>query len=298
MWKRNMFVRLMAEAGADGGAGGGDGAAAAAGADAAAQAGSDAAAQGADAPAAAATASALKQGEGADAAQPSIPEKYQVKREDGTLDIEASSSKLAEAYTHLEKRFGSGDLPPKDASEYKIEVPEAMGDYVPGDDPTMQSFLADAQKAGMTQAQMQVVMDHYFKAAPALAGAGATHSAEQATGELRKVWTTEGDLRRNSGLAFQATSAAIERAGVTMEDVERAGLGNNPVFIRLMAGLGAEFQEDKGVQGAAFKHLSQDDIRALEASEAYTDPKHADHKKVSEQIRTYYQRQHGTEAAG
>jgi len=32
-------------------------------------------------------------------------------------------------------------------------------------------------------------------------------------------------------------------------------------------------------------------------SEAYTNPKHADHAKVSEKVRVYYQRKFGTEAA-
>lgn len=45
-----------------------------------------------------------------------------------SLDIEASSLKLAEAYGHLEKRMGSGDVPPKAAADYKIAVPEALKD--------------------------------------------------------------------------------------------------------------------------------------------------------------------------
>src|SRR6478736_10297497 len=37
-----------------------------------------------------------------------IPEKYRVTKDDGTLDIEASARKLAEAHGSLEKRLGSG----------------------------------------------------------------------------------------------------------------------------------------------------------------------------------------------
>lgn len=304
MWKRH--ARMMAEAtGGDGGSGGGDGAPAATAADpAAATAATTTApppeAKPADTAAAppAKVESALKKGEGADATPPAaIPEKYQVKREDGTIDVEASSLKLAEAYSHLEKRMGSGDMPPKDASEYKITVPESMGEYKPSEDPTMTGFLADAQKVGMTQAQMEVVMDHYFKAAPQLAGAGASFSAEQATAALRDVWKTEGDFNRHTGLAFQATSAAIERAGVSMDDVEKSGLGNNPVFIRLMAGLGAEFQEDKAPNAAAFKSVTKADIGKMEASEAYRDPKHPDHASVTEAVKRFYERTYGNDPA-
>ena len=49
-----------------------------------------------------------------------IPEKYRTNKEDGTLDLEASSRKVAEAYKQLETRFGSGDVPPKTADEYAV----------------------------------------------------------------------------------------------------------------------------------------------------------------------------------
>jgi hypothetical protein len=80
-----------------------------------------------------------------------IPEKYQVKKEDGTLDIEASSLKLAEAYGHLEKRLGSGDVPPKTAEEYQVTVPDALKDvWKPDDDTLLQDFKKEAHSKGMT----------------------------------------------------------------------------------------------------------------------------------------------------
>ena len=51
-----------------------------------------------------------------------IPEKHRVTKEDGTFDLEASARKVAEAHGHLEKRFGSGDLPPKTPEEYAPKV--------------------------------------------------------------------------------------------------------------------------------------------------------------------------------
>lgn len=57
---------------------------------------------------------ALEQGASAPAPDPgapapiTIPEKYLVKKEDGTIDQGASSLKLAEAYVNLEKRVGTG----------------------------------------------------------------------------------------------------------------------------------------------------------------------------------------------
>ncbi|WP_443701018.1 hypothetical protein [Pseudomonas sp.] len=51
-----------------------------------------------------------------------IPEKYRVVKEDGSLDLDQSSRKLAESYKHLETRLGSGDVPPKTADEYAVKL--------------------------------------------------------------------------------------------------------------------------------------------------------------------------------
>jgi hypothetical protein len=72
-------------------------------------------------------------------------------------------------------------------------------------------------------------------------------------------------------------------------------LGNNALFLKLMAAIGPEFREDTAPGGDS--QLSQDNIDALMRSPAYFDSKHADHAKVSEQVRKYFERKHGTEAA-
>lgn len=293
MWKRSF--RVMQEAAGDGGAGGGDTAAAG-------SAGSDAAAASpAAAPAAPAApaGSLLKQGEGGTEALPQefIPDKFRVTKDDGSFDLDASARKLADNYANLEKRVGTGDLPPKDVAEYKIEPPESMGEYKAGEDPTMQGFLAEAHKAGLTQGQLDVVMKHYFQAVPQLAGAFQQVDQQQATEQLQQVWgKDEKEFRRNAGLAHVATSAAIERAGLTMDQVEQAGLGNNPVFLRMMSALGAEFQEDAGPGKTTFRSFGEDDVQQLMLSDAYKNPRHPEHDKVSAQVRGYFERKHGTQA--
>lgn len=56
-----------------------------------------------------------------------MPEKYRTNKEDGSLDLEASSRKVAEAYKHLETRMGSGDAPPKSADEYAVKLEGVEG---------------------------------------------------------------------------------------------------------------------------------------------------------------------------
>lgn len=297
MWKKHHWV--MAEAG-ENGAGGGDGGG---GTEGDGSAGNDAGSgeQGAAGQEgqqqAQGNQSVLKRGEEGGEPTPSeyIPEKFHVQKEDGTLDIEASARKMAENYGNLEKRLGTGDVPPKEASEYKIEPPESMGEYKASDDPQMQSFLAEAHKAGITQGQLDVIMQHYFQAVPQLAGAFQQVDQQQAMESLQKVWGADDkEFQRHAGLAHVAASAAAERAGVSMEEIEAAGLGNNPVFLRLMSALGSEFKEDKGAGKTSFSTFGEDDVRTLETSEAYTNPRHPEHELVSKRVRAYYERKHGT----
>lgn len=297
MFIKRFIRRYMEQAGGDGGAGGAPAPAPAPAAPAPAPA---APAAPAPAPGAPATppASVLAAGAtpGAELPAEFIPEKLRVMKDDGTLDIEASSRKLADAYGSLEKRFGSGEAPPKDASEYKVTVPDALKEaFDPATDEGMKGFLAGAHAAGLNQAQVDFVMGKYFEMAPALAAGAAQYDANTATAELKKTWATDADFNRNVKNAYVGMSAAAQKAGLNADEILNGPLGNSPQFLRLMAAIGPEFQEDPGAGGQSM--VSQEDITALLSSEAYTNPRHADHAKVSAKIKAYFERKHGTEAA-
>lgn len=283
---KRLIHRYMNAAGAEGAAGGGASGAAA-----------DSGAAGAGAAAAGAGGSVLAAGaaEGAIGTD-FIPEKLRVMKDDGSLDLDASSRKLAEAYGSLEKRFGSGEAPPREASEYKVTVPDALKDaFDPATDEGMKGFLAGAHAAGLNQAQVDFVMGKYFEMAPQLAAGAAQFDATTATAELKKTWATDADFTRNVRNAYVGTNAAAQKAGLDVAEIMNGPLGNNPQFLRLMAALGPEFQEDPGAGGASM--VTQEDINALLMSEAYSNPRHADHAKVSAKIKAYFERKHGTEAA-
>lgn len=279
---KRLIHRYMEQAGAEGAAGGG-------------AAGDGGAAGAAGAPGSVLAAGAAGAAEGA-AGTDFIPEKLRVVKEDGSLDLDASSRKLAEAYGSLEKRFGSGEAPPKDASEYKITVPDALKEaFDPVTDEGMKGFLAGAHAAGLNQAQVDFVMGKYFEMAPQLAAGAAQYDTTTATAELKKTWATDADFNRNVRNAYVGTNAAAQKAGLDVAEIMNGPLGNNPQFLRLMAALGPEFQEDPGAGGASM--ITQDDINSLLSSEAYSNPRHPDHAKVSAKIRAYFERKHGTEAA-
>ncbi|MEY4427887.1 MAG: hypothetical protein RLZZ182_576, partial [Pseudomonadota bacterium] len=86
------------------------------------------------APAAPAPAGGTVMAKGAAPAEPAAwaaPEKYLVKNGED-VDWQATARKIDEGRSHLEKRMGSGDVPPADVSGYKLAVPEAHAEALKG----------------------------------------------------------------------------------------------------------------------------------------------------------------------
>lgn len=233
-----------------------------------------------------------------------FPEKYRVMKEDGTLDSDASTTKLSEGYSHLAKRLGSGDAPPAAPTDYKVNVPEALADSLKewdqAGDEKLQAFLTDAHKAGFTQAQVDTVMGKYFDMMPALTGAAQVKTPEQqateATADLRKVWATDQDFQTNVGHAYRASVEFSAKVGLTFEDIEAAGLSNNPTFMRLMAAIGPELGEDKpvnegGQQGGGDWQSQVNDLKAQKAALPEKDPRRAD---IQKRISDMYERKYPT----
>lgn len=298
--KRKGFYVYRKPEGDDGGGNGGGAAAADGGA--ATGAGAEGAAGGAAASAGAAAATGTDGSLLAAGAKPDtntteyIPEKYRVNKEDGTLDLDASSRKLAEAYTNAEKRIGSGDLPPKTAEEYAVTVPDAFKEaFNPEEDQGFKDFRTKAFEAGMTQKHMDLVMDSYFNIAPQLVQGALILDERAATAELQKTWATEADFSKNLRNSYVATEAIAKKAGIPIEQIMSSPLKNDPLFHRMMAIIGPELREDSNPGGDI---LGGDDaVNDLMASEAYSNPSHKDHAKVSAQVKAYFEKKHGTEAA-
>lgn len=238
------------------------------------------------------TSSLLAQSSGA--AEWSPPEKYLVKNDDGSPNWEAIARKTDEARGHLEKRFGSGDLPPKSAEEYapKVEVDGFDWDVFKAD-PETQSFLKGAHAKGMTNEQVGFVLSAYAKSAPKIAQAGAELNQESAAAALREVWTDEAAYKSNINGSFRAFDAFAQEAGFTLEQAEEAGLADNPLFIRYCAAVAKHLGEDmRPAEGVAMADSTS--IADLMKSEAYTNSRHPDHARVSEQVRKHYEGKYKT----
>lgn len=291
--RRGFYVYMDAagEGGSGGGAAGADGAAAGAGAEGGSGADEGAAAKPAEA------GSLLATGAKPDTNTTDyIPEKLRVLKEDGTLDLDASSRKLAEVYASAEKRIGTGDLPPKAAEEYAVTVPDAFKDaFNAEEDPGFKEFRAKAHEAGMTQKQMDLVMSCYFDMAPKLVQGALVLDEAAATAELQKTWATQADFDKNIKHSYLATSAIAAKAGIPMDAIMASPLKNDPLFHRLMAVIGPELKEDTNPGGDVLG--GEEAVNEMMNSEAYKDRNHQDHAKVSAKVKAYFDKKFGTEAA-
>lgn len=196
-----------------------------------------------------------------------IPEKYRTNKEDGSLDLEASSRKVAEAYKHLETRMGSGDVPPKTADEYTVKL-EGVGDFNWDEfkaDENTQSFLKGAHAKGLTNDQVQYVIGEYMKAAPGLIEGGVQLSTQDCTAALKAVWTDEAAMRSNVTASYRAAEAFASEAGKPGNfQTLMSKYGNDPDFIAFTANIGKELKEDTAINGGV--QVSEADF-AVKAAE-------------------------------
>lgn len=217
------------------------------------------------------------------ATSPGVPEKFQVKNEDGTLDMEATLSKLSESYTAAEKRIGSGDIPPKTAGEYQITVPKALeGAWDPATDDNMKSFSDKAHALGFTQKQMDMVIEQYGELAPGLVKGSMALDTEACIADLKTEWKTIDEYEKNTGAAVDGLKAY---AGSDADDL-MARYGNDPKFVRMMSRIGKETSEDRSPQGHGL--MQAESVESLIKSDAYRNPSDPQHAVVSAKVKAHY----------
>ncbi|MDG9783872.1 hypothetical protein [Metapseudomonas otitidis] len=226
-----------------------------------------------------------------------IPEKYRVTGADGKLDLEQSSRKLAESYTHLEKRLGSGDAPPKTIDEYapKIDVEGFNWDEFKADEAT-QSFLKGAHAKGMTNAQVEFAVDHFVKhVAPQLLEGNPQVTAQEATEQLRQTWKTDQEFQANVQSSYRAVQAFAPAEGLGSLSVVEAKFGNDPDFIALMANIGKELREDGPVRNPAPVNAVDFDVKAAELRQQLQDLPQHDPKRaqIQGELNALYEARYG-----
>ena len=225
-----------------------------------------------------------------------MPEKFRTLNAEGKLDEGASSRKLAESYAALEKRAGTGDVAPKGPEDYAVEIEgfdkETAESFKA--DPAYQNFVKAAHAEGMTNKQVNMVINRYMKVAPELITANAELSLQDAKAELAQVWKDDATMNHN----LAGVVKAINGFGAEAEDMpgSRARLmgkyGRDPDFIAFAASVANEMKEDGGTPAQSMV-ASDVDVESLQKSEAYWKQDHPDHARIKGQVDTYYSKKFG-----
>lgn len=239
-------------------------------------------------------------GKGAQPTEWAAPEKYLVKNGE-EIDWQATARKIDEGRSHLEKRFGAGDLPPTEVAGYKLAVPEAHAEALAGwdlaADTKLQEFVTGAHELGFTQKQLDHVLGAYANMAVEAKGAAAAQpeqEAEKAATALREVWKDDAEFDKNVGLAFAAGQKLANKLGVSFDDFN-AALGNNPMFLRLAAALAPEMQEDTPAGTQAGVAEAQDfdaQVAALRAEKDALPEKDPRRQQVQDKINALYEKRY------
>lgn len=224
-----------------------------------------------------------------------VPEKYRVFGEDESFNLEASAKKMSEGYSSLEKRLGGDDIPPESPEGYKLDA-ESFGEGFDADafmsDEKTQSFLKSMHAKGMTNSQVQEVLNYGLNEwAPSLMEGNQALSEQECTEALKEVWSSDAEFNTQVGHAARALK---EVAGEEF-DTLMGKYGNDPDFIKIMAQFGREMGED--VPPNETDIPAGETLDDLMHSEAYSDPKHKDHEKVSAKVRSMFEKKFGKSAA-
>lgn len=223
-----------------------------------------------------------------------VPEKFW-DPEGKTIRTEA----LLQSYLHLEKRVGSGDLPPKTPGDYKLDGlaaawKEERGEDMPLDDARTKAFAEWAHQRGLTQGQFEDGVRYFADAIDEMVAGANEQAKEVAAADLRKTWADDATFKANLAAAKRAFLAYADPADVESGAIDQ--IGNSPAIIRLLARAAQDMREDRPPGGAA-AGLPEAELSAMMKSEAYWNVKHPDHLRVKQKVEAHFRLQFGDSVA-
>ena len=241
--------------------------------------------------------SAMSQGTESTPLAERIPEKYRVFSGEGdeqTLNFEETLAKTTDGYNALAKRLGNaGDAPPEDVDGYEIDGKEINEDFNFDEwkkDDVNSSFLKAAHAKGFNNSQIQWLLgEAYNNIFPAMSEGNAILSVDDCVSTLKSdVWKTDQEFSTNMAAAnrfYKSLPSDIQ------DEINKSGIGNNPLFNRIGAIFGAEMREDTppGETGGDGESEASE-IAKIQASPEYHDPNHPDHDRLSKKVQAYFAR--------
>lgn len=233
---------------------------------------------------------------GAAAEQAAIPEKFIVKNEAGEIDHAATALKIArEGYLPLERKLGGGQVAPKTVDDYKVTIPEALaGKFTPDqlmNEAGFKDFLSKAHGAGLTQQQLDVMVGDFLERGASLRVAAHQMAAADCEAQLRQGegWKTDSEYAQQCGLAFNAIRSLFGNDAQAVVNE----YGNDPRFVRAMASLGREVEEDRPPPAEAVAQLNES-LDQLMSSPAYLNPSNPQHASTVAKVEALTKRVAGS----
>lgn len=221
---------------------------------------------------------------------------------------------LAKSYVHTKKTVGKKGviLPGEKASDEewntfydslgrpsvdKYEVKEPEGKKVKPE--FIDEFKQMAHKAGVLPKQAQALMDFYIGFEEKVVGEAQRQqkiAMEQGLSDLKKEWGDGFDKQ------IALAKLGVKESGMpeVTDFLEKTGLGDHPVMIKLMAKMGSLFGEDKirGEGGGKFGQTPaelQNEIDKVlsDPKHPYFDRSHAGHTYAVKQMESLFKKLHG-----
>ena len=157
----------------------------------------------------------------------------------------------------------------------------------------MASFMKGAHARGITNAQLEYVLNEHLNIMKDTIGANEQLSIEECQTELQKTWSNPTEYQRNLGNAYRA----VQAFAASPEDAEALDeIGNHPALVRLLAKIGSELQEDEPIQeGTQAAESWEQEVASLRAHPGYIDPMHPEHKQVTSKMTALYEKRYGTQ---
>lgn len=172
-----------------------------------------------------------------------IPAKYIVKKEDGTIDQEASLAKWSEGHSNLERRLGAGEAPPKTPDEYAPDkLPDGLTMETLKADPQYQGFLKGAHARGINNETLGWLLGEFQQRIQSIAPSEEAQ-LDGSVAELEKVWSDPAQFDANTKAAGRASQVMAKQLGVEPDAFWKAA-SVNPLMVRMLAKLAPELKED------------------------------------------------------
>lgn len=158
-------------------------------------------------------------------------------------------------------------------------MPEALKDRINGEElakaDDFKKFLGDLHAAGASQKVVDAAVATMLERGLAMREALPMQQAADCEATLRQVdgWKSDQEYLGQVRTAF---SAGQQIFGEAFKAMEAKGYWNDPDFIKGLATIGREMQEDRGPSPEALQQISSSLDQAM-ADPAYTNPNHPQH---------------------